>query len=85
MSSFGFTEITRYKKSVVISHNGNMGHTEDNVRSNFDYMHFHGAYDRLRAHPKAVVSGSPDYSFSLKIPVKAYDEIRFRDMNSKEV
>lgn len=71
----GLTEVTKTAKHTVVSHNGNMGNTEQDVRKNFDAMYFEGAYDRLKANRNARTYGSPDYSFSLRIPNRVFDKI----------
>jgi hypothetical protein len=73
--SFGFTEVTKNAKHTFVSHNGNMDNTEQNVRENFDAMYFAGAYDLLKDNRFARAFGSPDYSFSLRVPNSVFDAI----------
>ena len=75
IGSYGFTEVIRDKHRTYVCHNGNMGNTEADVRSNFDKMSFEGAYDMLSLHKTARKSGSPDYSFSLSVTNTAYNKI----------
>ena len=74
VKSLGFTEIYRNKSHTIISHGGNMGNTiQHSVKPNVERMLGKGKFDELRKHGKE--SGSPDYSYSLKIPNKHFDKV----------
>lgn len=76
--SYGFTEVTRNTKHTLVSHNGNMGNTEADVRKNFDAMYFEGAYDLLSHHQYARKYGSADYSFTLRVPNSVFEKLTVR-------
>jgi hypothetical protein len=72
--SFGLTSITQSGKFVYVNHNGNMGCTvERSVKPNVDYMLGEGMFDRLRS--VGVSSGTPSYSYYLKIPLAKFRQI----------
>ena len=79
--SYGLLDVTRCirpKKSfgfTFIGYRGNMGATERDVRKCFDALYFAGAYDAICEAPGAEKTGSPDYSFCVKVKNKYFDEL----------
>jgi hypothetical protein len=77
VKTVGLTEIYQSRNSILVTHAGNSGSTEDNVRDNFDWLFGKGRYERLRADVRSVATGSPDYYFTLEIPRKTFDSCIF--------
>lgn len=72
--AYGVTEITKDNKHYYIGHGGNMGSTVNgHVKPNVDRLLGKGVFDKLKEHGKE--SGSPDYSYSLKVPIAHYERI----------
>lgn len=81
ISRHGFTTIEGNKNHVTISHTGNMGNTEENVKHNVDKILGNGHFDKLKPHGEFYkdkdgnIHDSPSYSYMLQIPRKKFDEI----------
>jgi hypothetical protein len=75
IGAYGFTEVIQENNHTFVCHGGNMGNTEKHVRENFDAMYYEGAYAKLREHRFARASGSPDYSFNLRVPNSVFNSV----------
>jgi hypothetical protein len=78
--AYGFLEVTRghggkvTQKFYTIAYGGNMGATLQHVRECFDSLYGKFTFGKVYAHGVKEY-GSPDYSWSIKVPTAAFERI----------